>query len=363
MQINSVYLYSNKIDAFTSPLDSQTVERYRKVYNRNLKIYRSVDNRIDLQLRNSDQKSLSISNPLVFNLISRDTKDLVARKEMTLIADNTDTKTKGRAYVTFTADEMLYIENGMYEYSVVEETRTAIQGTDEYFVTSSKPLYIDSQYGVLATIEVLGDVLGNVNESIVVDKFSYVNPFATGSNDARFYISSLIDARPKLATPQTLHTFQFYFRNFDGEVIIQGSLDDQGSQSSHWSDLLVFSPTQDVEYKNIIGRYSWFRIVYKPVSTRSTAEFVISQTTLLNYQVGVKSAGAGYRVNQQFVFDGRDLGGETPTNDLTVTITTVDAYGRIVAIDWTGTSYNGVKTFVLNTALNGGGTVDKILYR
>lgn len=363
MQINSVYLYSNKIDAFTSPLDSQTVERYRKVYNRNLKIYRSVDNRIDLQLRNSDQKSLSISNPLVFNLVSRDTGDLVARKDMTLLADDPATKMKGRAYVTFTADELLYIENGMYQYSVVEETRTPIDGSEDYFVISSKPLYVDSQYGVNATLEVLGDVLGDVKESVVVNKFSYTNPFTTGSNDPRFYISSLIDARPKLATPQSLHTFQFFFNSFDGEVIIQGSLDDQGAQASHWSDLLVFSPSQPVEYKNITGRYSWFRIKYKPVSNSATAEFVIAQTILLNYEVGIRYAGSGYKNNDRFVFSGRDLGGSTPENDLTINVTTVDAYGKITAINWTGTSYNGVKTFVLDTALNGGGVIDKVLYR
>ena len=60
MQFNPVYLYSNKLDVFTSPSDSWSIERYRRVYNRNLKIFRGVDNRIDIQVRNSDQKASNI---------------------------------------------------------------------------------------------------------------------------------------------------------------------------------------------------------------------------------------------------------------------------------------------------------------
>jgi len=363
MQINSVYLYSNKIDAFTSPLDSQTIERYRRVYNRNLKIYRSVDNRIDLQLRNSDQKPLTITNSLVFNLVSQSTGKLVVQKDMVLTPDDLTAKVKGRAYVVLSNDDMVDIEEGFYQYSVVEETRNLIAGTDEYTVSSSRPTYIDSQYGVFSTLEVVGDVLGTTTDSLVVNKFAYTNPFTTGSTDPRFYISSMIDARPKLATPQSLHTFQFYFNSFDGEVKIQGTTDDQGAQVSHWNDLLTFSPSEPVEYKNVTGRYSWFRIKYKPTSNSSTAGFVIAQNILAQYEVGIHYAGAGYQVGDTFTFSGRDLGGETPANDLLITVTGVEAYGRISNISWTGLSYVGVKTFVLDAALNGGGSLDKVLYR
>jgi hypothetical protein len=69
MQLNSVYLYPNKVDVFTN-LGAWKTERYRRVYNRNLKIYRSVDNRIDFQVRNSDEKATSIENYyIVFKLI------------------------------------------------------------------------------------------------------------------------------------------------------------------------------------------------------------------------------------------------------------------------------------------------------
>jgi hypothetical protein len=50
------------------------------VYNRNLKIFRGVDNRIDIQVRNSDQKASNIAgSTLVFNLVNQATKDFVDR--------------------------------------------------------------------------------------------------------------------------------------------------------------------------------------------------------------------------------------------------------------------------------------------
>lgn len=363
MQINSVYLYSNIINAYTNPLDSLTAERYRRVYNRNLKIYRSVDNRIDLQLRNADQKALSISNStLVFNLIGRDGSDLLIKKDLTLIADNAELKIKGRAYLVLTAEEMQSFEEGHYQYSIIQEVREQIVGTNEHRVLSKTPLYIDSQYGILATLEVAGDAEGTVQNSLVVDKFNYTATFEDAPN---FYVSSIINAQPQLGTPQSSHTFQFYTTNYTGTIKIQASLDEQGAtpREKSWVELLSFTPAGSVDYKTVEGKYNWFRIKHLPNKYSTAATFTIAQTILLDYNVSVGSGGKGYEAGAQFVFQGSKLGGETPTNDLVITVTSVDSEGTITGISWTGISYNGVKTFVLTATESSTGTVDKVLYR
>jgi hypothetical protein len=333
------------------------------VYNRNLKIYRSVDNRIDLQLRNADQKALSISNStLVFNLIGRDGSDLLVKKDLTLIPDDSNLKIKGRAYLTLTSEEMQEFEEGHYQYSIVQEVRELIDGTDEHRVLSKTPLYIDSQYGVLATIEVVGDVEGAVSNSQVIKTFNYTATFEDAPN---FYISSIIDAQPQLGTPQSSHTFQFYTSNYTGTIKIEGNLDDQGAspREKSWVELLSFTPAGSVDYKNIEGKYNWFRIKHLPTKYSTAATFTIAQTVLLDYNVSINAAGKGYEVGAQFVFQGSKLGGETPTNNLTITVTSVDSEGAITGISWTGVSYNGVKTFVLTAIESSTGTVDKVLYR
>jgi hypothetical protein len=338
------------------------------VYNRNLKIYRSVDNRIDVQVRNSDQKASNLTPPvdpidnqlldnvLVFNLVTRETKDLIFQKDFSAM----DLAT-GKVTVTLTEYELLDIDLGFYDYSIIKEVRKPVD-TNSYKVTSRIPMYMDSQYDTLGTIEVLGDVLGDVEPSVTVDKFEYVNPFTTGEENSKYYISSIIDAKPQINSAGGLHTFQFYSTNYQGAVTIQGSIDEQGGTPKKWVDISPVDLTSE-RYKNITGKWNWFRIKHVPGSISKIASFTISQTLLLTYNVSIGNAGQGYSVGDNIIITGNRLGGELNTNDLTITVSAVNSIGAITGITWTGLSYNGVKTFVLDDSNITVGTLDKILYR
>lgn len=357
MQINSLYLYPNKIDLFTSSLASWTTERYRKVYNRNLKVFRSADNRIDLQVKNSDQKPISTAgSTLVFNLLSREGKDLVWSKDCEVVSD-----VVGRYRITITREELLDLEIGNYEYSVVQETRDDINSTN-YRVIRRTPLYMDSQYDAVGTLEIVDDLLGSVQDSLVVDKFSYTNPFTIGETNSPFNVSSIIDAQPNINIPQSLHTFVFYSTNYEGSITIQGSLREDAAPSV-WSDIATFQLEGDLVYKNVTGKYRWFRVRHEPSRVTSIAEFVIAQTILGDYTVTIRSPGSGYLVGDTITILGRNLGGETGTNDLVITVTAVDPLGEITNFTHTGVSYNGVRTFVLRGDGPATGKLDKVLYR
>lgn len=361
MQFNPVYLYSNKFDVYTEQLAAWTTERYRKVYNRNLKIYKSVDNRIDIQVRNSDQKTMNIvGSTLVFNLVVRDTQDLIFQKDFT----DQDLST-GKVTLNISEEELFDLDPGFYQYSIIKEVREYINA-DEYKVTSKLPLYVDSQYGILANLEILGDAQGTVNPSVMVNEFKLVDPTTSGEQTPPpYFLSSIIDASSNKSTSNTLHTFQFYFDGYEGEVTIQGNLDSQGAtpRETTWSDVLVFEPSADVVYKNITGKYNWFRIKHQPVRASSTAKFVISQTILGNYNIGINESGRGYQIGNTITFLGNQLGGETPTNDVIITVLNVDNLGRIRDIGWSGVSYNGVKSFVLSDTPISTAIIDKVLYR
>lgn len=357
MQFNSVYLYSNKLDVFTNPLDSWTTERYRRVYNRNLKLFRSVDNRIDIQVRNSDQKASNITgSTLVFNLVTRDTQDLILQKDFSAMDLST-----GKVTIILTEEELLDIDPGFYSYSIVKEVRETVDSTD-YKVTSRIPMYMDSQYDAVGTIEVLDDVMGTAEPSLVVNNFSYTNPFTTGDENASFFISSIIDTKPLISAGNSLHTFQFFSSNYRGSLTIQGSLDDQGATPSRWVDITTVDLVTE-RYKNVTGKWNWFRIKHVPTESSRTATFTIAQTLLLTYNVSIGNAGKGYTIGDTILVTGNKLGGELDTNDLTITVTDVNEQGGITNISWTGLSYNGVKTFVLADTNAIVGTLDKILYR
>ena len=259
MQSNSLYLLANKIDVFTDSSSTWSTERYRRVYNRNLKIYQSVDNKIDLQVRNVDQKATDISQSvLVFNLITRAGKIVLQRECDTI------NSTKGRVSIIINRNDLLDLENGFYNYTVTQEFRTTIDST-AYVVTTKKPMYMDSQYGITGTIEVAGDALGTVQAATVIDKFNYNNPITRGSLAHVFFVSSIINAQPQLTTPQSLHTFQFYVTNYVGTVTIQGSIEEQGGTPHNWVDITNVDTTIDA-YKNITGKWSWFRIKHIPTT-------------------------------------------------------------------------------------------------
>jgi hypothetical protein len=258
MQLISCYLYSNKINVFTNATAAWKTERNRRVYNRNIKIYRGVDNRIDIQVRNSDQKAAATTgSTLVFNLVERESQRLVAVKDC-VVAD----AATGKHYVTFTENELLDIEAGFYQYSVNKEERTqTAEGT--HIVTSRTPLYGDSQYDIFGTIELYASSSGDVQNSTVIREFGRKIVYDDPRDD--YYISSIIDARPEINSPQTLHTFQFFFTNYQGQVTLQGSIS-EGGNPQVWTDLLSWTPTSDADYKNVTGKYNWFRIKHIPVT-------------------------------------------------------------------------------------------------
>ncbi len=59
------------------------------------------------------------------------------------------------------------------------------------------------------------------------------------------------------------------------------------------------------------------------------------------YSPTIAAAGTGYEIGYQFLIRGNELGGSAPTNDMTITVTSVDAAGGITAISSTGTPVSG----------------------
>lgn len=280
MQLTPIYLYPNKLDVFTNPAASWTVERFRKVYNRNLKVYRSVDNRLDFQVRSGDEKTVNMTgSSLVFALVSRDTQDTILQKDC-VVSD----AAQGKFIVTLTRDELLDIESGFYDFSVFKEVRSEID-EDNHSVTDRRVLYVDSQFGGVGTIEVQGDVLGTVTPSQEITTFSRVvdydsplgvavdPPFELPRPNFRrhtpntgfeeYYVSSIIDANSQLVTAASLHTFQFYIDSYQGTVTIQGSIDLQGATPMNWVDIADLA-TNENQFVNITGKWNWFRIKHVP---------------------------------------------------------------------------------------------------
>ena len=71
-----------------------------------------------------------------------------------------------------------------------------------------------------------------------------------------------------------------------------------------------------------------------------------------SYSVTIDAAGTDYGANQTFTVDGNDLAGLSITNDLTITITSVDVNRTITAASGAGTAANGTGTFSSISGIN-----------
>lgn len=242
MQLNPCYLYPNKIDVYTN-LGSWTTERYRKVYQRTFKVYRGVDNRLELHVRNSDQKAKNITgNEVVFNVILPESNELVKQKTCSVYD-----ATLGKVYVVLTEADMMDLERGHYLFSAYT---VDANGT-------KTPLYGDSQFSAIGRIDVEGNIIGEPMVSQTVDNFESV-----GSD----YVSDIFDAKPQFNSNAGLHTFALYLNNYSGSVTFQGSLDNSSSPIEWVNISSVNYANSGLTYYNITGVWNNLRIKHTPSS-------------------------------------------------------------------------------------------------
>jgi hypothetical protein len=154
-----------------------------------------------------------------------------------------------------------------------------------------------------------------------------------------------------------------YFTDFTGRITLQGSLD-QGGDPQTWADIQAIDYTNaTIEYINVTGKYNWFRFKYEPNFENLLGDFVVGLTIFGYYNLTVTNIGRGYTVGNTILIKGNKLGGETPANDLTITVTGVDSNGGIASTTHVGRSYNGVTEYIIGPTTDLTGTFDKFLYR
>ncbi len=141
MQTINTYLYPNIILAqFVDPTIFTT--RNPVVYTRTIKIYQGIDNPLQVQVRNQDQKPIDTTGYLV----QLDIQDVEARGSVESLAVTMINAAKGQGTVTIPRDVVNALDQRRYKLNVKLINQTTNQ---------EQPLYVDDNYGALADLEVL----------------------------------------------------------------------------------------------------------------------------------------------------------------------------------------------------------------
>lgn len=258
MQKISSYLYSNRIQV-VADLASYPTE-WRIVYQRMIKIYKGMDNVIEFDIKNAEQRRIVITGYNMKCVLMDQLGEEIYTADITPIP-----MTTGLATMTIPSDAIEIVKPQFLNYSVY------ILNDDD----TKTPIYCDTQFGAVGKIDLREGALPKELPVKIINDFTYQINDVDPHSVKRTYYSEAANIRPPntIALNPTAR-LSFNFSSLEGEVEVQVTKNGVVSSAVDWISLEKFDITpstsslekiytQGIDYDDEI---EWLRIVYKPVS-------------------------------------------------------------------------------------------------
>lgn len=317
MQKIQFYLVPNKITVTTDRVGFNT--EYRQVYQRQLKLYKGIDNTIQLEVRNSEQrKQAVVGQTAIVKFFDSEHKNL-----FTVTADAIPSQL-GQMSLTVSSSTIADIDPQML--------RIAAYLTDG---VTQRPIYIDGQFELFGNVQLMdgyNDKLG-FGEIIDIakvfnyehDKDAYTSEIVKFGNFINDDFSTAIDSTvigsveieiiPNEETP------------FIGFVKVFGTNDKSTAFGTTWKLIdTVEVPAGSTSVRSVIDNtgYRFMRFSFPKNASADIAKFNISKTGSVYAVEEITFGGTQYEVGDKIRIPGSSLGGSSPINDLTLTVTVVE---------------------------------------
>lgn len=241
--LTSRYLVSNRTKIIANDVGF-TVE-YRPVYQRTISVYKGIDNDLEFQILNRDQKPIALTDYEIKFIAFDENKSLVLEKTASILISN-----KGLCKVTISENDLLNIKQQYISYNI-------------YLVDSNndkKLTYTDVHYGNSGTIYVSSEAFPGPRATYEVTQFQRL------IQDEPEFVSETITAEPGINGNEALHTAAIYTNGYTGTVTIQATLQNQvlGNNTDIWADIdtVTFDGTETAPTPvNFNGVYSYLRFI------------------------------------------------------------------------------------------------------
>jgi len=198
MQVTPRYLVNNRINIIAN--DAGFVTEYKPVYQRQLQVYRGIDNVLEFRLLNSDQKPI--------NFLGRTPKFQAFDENNNLVIERDGVS-------------VLNIKQQYLSYNIHLEN-----------ADGSKTLtYANSHFGSVGTMYVSSEAFPGPRATYSVTTFTQV------TEDTPYWTSETIDAEPAINGNEALHTAVIYSQDYTGDIVVQATLDNEVTESSQWADV------------------------------------------------------------------------------------------------------------------------------
>lgn len=197
MYSTSVYLFTQR--QVVVVYSGNSARRYQIVYAKTLKLNKGVDNIIQFQFLNQEQKKVDIvDNEITFRLLNYDGTEVLLQKSLT-----PSLPLNGLTELIVYASEIEDIDPQFCGYSLEI-------ATDEY----NLPVFVNSEAGARGAIQVVDSILPNFVPSMDITIPSHSVP----NNSTETYYSSVINT-----SDNSILTIQPFLDDYSGTVQLQGS--------------------------------------------------------------------------------------------------------------------------------------------
>ena len=249
------YLVSNRTEVLAN--EAGHVTEYRPVYSRNLQVYKGIDNVLEFKLINPDQKPLDVDRYTPKFVAFDENKQMVIERDGVNLqeGDSTAYTKKGLFSVTVTENDLLNVKDQYLSYNIY-----LVDYDDTKVLT-----YANEWFDSAGVIRVSSSAFPGPIDSKVVDTFVM-------DNDV--WYSETIEAQPGINGNDALHTAAVYTDSYIGDIIVQGTLENQITGTTNWADIstttLTGSETEPTPINfNGVFTYIRFKTTANPTSTIS----------------------------------------------------------------------------------------------
>lgn len=213
------------------------------MYAKNLKLHRGVDNRIQFQFLNQEQKPIDVTGKeITIRIINSQGNQILLQKSLVSVLPLT-----GITEFRVTEEELRNISPQVCSYSL------------EIPVDSfNLPVFVDAQSDARGVIEILDSVLPRVTNSLII---------ALPDHPSGTYHSSMFQGSGKLVT------VQLFLNSFSGKVKVQGST----LPDSNWYDISDedYTDFSECVAYNIEGFHPYLRV--EMTSTSGTVDKILAR--------------------------------------------------------------------------------------
>ena len=213
MQRIQVYLYPNRI-TLVSNLDEGSAHNveWRIVYQRTVKIYKGIDNIIELELKNNDQKRIELGTNELKLVLMDQSQNLINTYTAQSLEDSTIV---GLARITIPSNDLASLDPQYLRFAVYQ-----VKGLNESLLT-----YTDSQFGGIGTIQLLNGINAQTTITRKYDRWTQMTDYNNAKFEERkiYKLSEAIPTDGYRAIPITNMSFTLQANNFLGQFSLEGT--------------------------------------------------------------------------------------------------------------------------------------------